>query len=147
MRGGAWDDGNVDVGIQPYDAYMTEDEWKAQFEGYCGMGSAPSDRYYIPLPVWAAGNIYFNGAKPWKKEPDPTVVDEQAEISVKEGKDGWQIDTNIPALLPRKTGRTIETKILGMAFEPEQKYENPDGSPIVFENHYLNCFADWKAVK
>ena len=29
------------------------------------------------------------------------------------------------------------TETLGMAFEPEQKYENPDGTPIVFRYDYF----------
>ena len=146
MKGGAWDDGNVTVGISPYDDYQTEEEWKAEFEGYCGMGSAPSDRYYIPLPVWADGNIYFNGAKPWKKEPAPAVVDEKAEISARETGDGWQVQTNIPGLLPKENGPVIGTEILGMAFEPEQKFENPDGTPIVFDSGYMSCFEGWKMM-
>ena len=31
----------------------------------------------------------------------------------------------------------ISTETLGMAFEPEQKYENPDGTPIVFRYDYF----------
>ena len=30
-------------------------------------------------------------------------------------------------------GKLINTDTLGMAFEPEQRYENPDGSDIVFD--------------
>ncbi|MBQ8162023.1 MAG: right-handed parallel beta-helix repeat-containing protein [Clostridia bacterium] len=145
MRGGAWDDGNVDVGISPYDAYMTEDEWKKEFEGYCGMGSAPSDRYYIPLPVWADGNIYLNGAKPWKKEQNPQVLSEKAELHVQETDGTWRIDTNIPEILPQTTGETVDTERLGMAFEPEEKFENPDGTPIIFDNEYLTCLKPWMA--
>ncbi|MBR1820916.1 MAG: right-handed parallel beta-helix repeat-containing protein, partial [Clostridia bacterium] len=144
MRGGAWDDGNVEVGTHPYDAYMTEAEWKAQFDGYCGMGSAPSDRYYIPLPVWADGNIYFNGAKPWRKETDATVVtDGEVSISARETEEGWVVETNLPERLVKRTGRIIDTETLGMAFEPEQRFENPDGTPIAFDGDYLGCFAGW----
>ena len=31
----------------------------------------------------------------------------------------------------------ISTEVLGMAFESEQKFENPDGSPIVFDSDYF----------
>ena len=31
----------------------------------------------------------------------------------------------------------ISTDTLGVAFEPQQKYENPDGSPITFDCDYL----------
>ena len=63
---------------KPYDDYQTYEEWEKEFDGYCGMGSAPSDRYYIPLPVWTGGNRYYNGAKPCVKEKDYTVDAEHA---------------------------------------------------------------------
>ena len=31
----------------------------------------------------------------------------------------------------------IHTDILGQAFEPEQKFENPDGTAILFESDYF----------
>ena len=68
-----WTDNNLTCGTIPYDSYPTYDEWVKQFDGYCGMGSAPSDRYYNPLPVYAGGNAYFNGAVPMKKEKDAFV--------------------------------------------------------------------------
>lgn len=128
-----WDDGNLIAGTIPYDAYMTEEEWKSEFEGYCGMGSAPSDRYYIPLPVWTGGNAYFNGAKPISKEKD-SFVDTEHEIKIELTTDGdeWKLDTNLFDYLPKNCGM-INTETLGMAFEPEQRFENPDGSSIVFD--------------
>lgn len=36
-----------------------------------------------------------------------------------------------------KNNGIVSTKTLGMAFEPEQKYENPDGSPIVFNQDFF----------
>ena len=138
MRGGEWDDGNVIAGLGSYDDYMTEEEWKSQFEGYCGMGSAPSDRYYIPLPVWAEGNIYFNGAKSWAKEKDAIVDTENPiELTLSEQDGRWSMRTNLADHLPAHTVKRIDTDILGMAFEPEQKFENPDGSPIVFNEDYF----------
>ena len=128
-----WDDGNLIAGTIPYDAYMTEEEWKSEFEGYCGMGSAPSDRYYIPLPVWTGGNAFFNGAKPISKEKD-SFVDTEHEIKIELTTDGekWKLDTNLFDYLPKNCGM-INTETLGMAFEPEQRFENPDGTGIVFD--------------
>ena len=31
----------------------------------------------------------------------------------------------------------INTDVLGMAFEPEQKFENPDETPIQFDRDYF----------
>ena len=138
MRGGEWDDGNVTVGIQPYDGYMTREEWEREFDGYCGMGSVPSDRYYIPLPVQAEGNAYFNGAKPWNKETC-NHIDDTNEASLKlTEKDGkWCLESNLAELTAGFACSQIDTDTLGMAFEPEEKYENPDGTPIVFDEDYF----------
>ena len=107
------------------------------------MGSAPSDRYYIPLPVWAEGNVYMNGASPWDKEKAPAVVeDAQVRISVKE-EEGWAVCTNLKACMPEGKMVPVDTEKLGMAFEPEEKYENPDGTPIRFEEDDLVFFRNW----
>lgn len=69
--GNRWDDGNINAGTQVFDdKFMEFEEWNTYFEGYCGMGSPDSDRYYMPLPIWSKGNVYLNGARHWKKEED-----------------------------------------------------------------------------
>lgn len=138
-----WTDGNLIAGTVPYEDYPTLEEYRKQFEGYCGMGSAPSDRYYNPLPVWAEGNVYFNGAKPMSKEK--AFVNETDEISVclEETEEGFFLKTNLYDYMPETQCSVITTDVLGMAFEPEQKFENPDGSPIVFrEDYYGNAHKE-----
>ena len=44
--------------------------------------------------------------------------------------------TNLGQYLPKKAVSVISTEKLGMAFEPEQQFENPDGSDIVFNKDY-----------
>ena len=135
-----WDDFNTTAGTKPYDDYQTYEEWEKEFDGYCGMGSAPSDRYYIPLPVWTGGNRYYNGAKPCVKEKDYTVDAEHAiRLELKEEEGGWKLYTNLGEFLPAGEEKLITTETLGMAFEPEQRYENPDGSDIVFDEDYFGA--------
>jgi hypothetical protein len=133
-----WDDFCIGTGTFRYDAYPTFEEWNREFEGYCGIGSEVSDRYYMHLPVWMSGNAYFNGARPWKKEQE-ACMDTTHEIHLKlmeqEGK--WILSTNLYQYLPACNCRRLATEDLGMAFEPEQKFENPDGTPIVFQEDYL----------
>lgn len=147
-----WDDSNVYAGLHKFDDYPTEDEWKKEFEGYCGMGAEPSDRYYMHLPVWAAGNLYLNGARPWNKEERYAVVKEKnffADAEESAGK--WSIVTNITE---ENIGGTLEecvtgmitTDILGMAFEPEQLFENPDGTPIYFDTDYYGNKRSGKII-
>ena len=148
MKDGEWDDGNVYVGTWPYDAgYPTADEWEREFEGYCGMGSEPSDRYYMHLPVWAAGNAYLGGARAWKKEADAYVdADSPVELELSERDGGWTLRTDIGALLPAAGQALVTTGTLGMAFEPEQPFENPDGTPITFDTDFFGRPAGERPV-
>ena len=141
-KGNEWSDANIVCGTVPYDSYPTQEEWEKQFEGYCGMGSEPSDRYYNPLPVWAAGNVYFNGAVPMKKEKDAVVSNEKVSLKLTEKDGKYTLETNLYDFV--KDGKAmISTEVLGMAFEPEEMYENPDGSPIVFNQDF---FGNHRAV-
>ena len=131
-----WEDMNIIPGLKPYDAYPTESEWKKQFEGYCGMGSPASDRYYSYLPVSAGGNVYCNGAKPWKKETDAVRIKEKVELSLTEADGIWTLHTNLYDILPVPHCVMITTGTLGKAVMPEQQFEHPDGSPITFDTDY-----------
>ena len=137
-QNGGWDEGNIEVGTFRYNGYPTFAQWDKEFEGYCGMGSEPSDRYYMHLPVWTGGNVFLGGAKPWEQESD-YVEDPSLPVSVavEERGDGWYLATNLYELLPAKQLPLIDTEALGMAFEPEQRFENPDGSPIRFDEDFF----------
>ena len=82
-----------------------------EFNGYCGMGSEVSDRYYMHLPVWAEGNVYLNGAKPWKKEKNCVVdCEHHVEIELEETDGEWKLKTNLYDVLPEITVGTISTE-------------------------------------
>lgn len=133
-----WDDNNIAVGTFPFSKYPTYEEWDKQFEGYCGMGSPSSNRYYSELPVWSEGNLYFNGAKPTEKEKN-AYVDDKSKIEIGyEEKDGKiYLKTNLYDYIPSSSCKIITTDDIFMAFEPEEKYENPDGTPITFDQDFF----------
>ena len=89
----------------------------------------------MPLPVWAESNAYFGGAEPWEKEKN-AFVDEEHEVSVSlEEKDGMiRLVTDINSYLPE--AEMISSDKLGEAFEPEERFEAPDGSDIIFDTDY-----------
>ncbi len=139
-----WDDGNILAGTFVYENFPTFEKWNAQFEGYCGQGAVTTDKYYAELPVWTGGNIYLNGARPMskEKEPDAVVIEgKKVEFSVNENADGFEFKTNlyevIGASATAPACKLLHTDDIMMAFEPEQKYENPDGSPITFDEDFL----------
>ena len=89
------------------------------------------------LPVWIDGNAYFEGAKGFKKEKH-AFADEKTKVHVDVAeKDGsYYIESNIFDLIKDFKVDMISTDTLGAAFEPGQKYENPDGTPITFDYDY-----------
>ena len=134
-----WDDMRMHAGTDVFDPYPTEEAWKAQFEGYVGMGSIPDfpDRYYDHLPVWIGGNVYCNGAGVWKNEANAAIDGRDVTVDVEEREDGWYLTGNLYDALAKHKCGTVSTETLGMAFEPEEYYENPDGTPIVFNADYF----------
>ena len=128
------------VGTFCWDEYPTHDEWIAQFDMDNEIpnmqGLAPAHRGH--LPVWAAGNVYLGGAKSWCKGTDK-LVDESADVYVdyEERGDGWYLKTNVYDYIKDFRGGVIFSDLLGKAFEPDQRFENPDGTPITFDADYF----------
>ena len=138
-----WDDNNIIAGTFQFSEYPTFEEWNKLFDGYCGMGSPASDRYYSKLPVWYGGNMYFNGAKPSAKDTDAYIdTKNNVEISVAEENGKTILKTNLYDVIPSAKAKLIHTDDIAMAFEPEEKYENPDGTPITFDTDLLGNKRD-----
>lgn len=130
---------NQVVGTAVFDDYPTYDEWIAQFELDKPANMFTLTPYHFShLPVWVNGNAYFGGAKPCKNEKDK-LVDTEHEIYVKlVEKDGsYTLDTNLYQWLGDFKDGIINSDILGYAFEPEERFENPDGTSIIFDEDYL----------
>ena len=138
-----WDDYNFEVGTKPFSDYPTFAEWDKQFDGYCGIYAPNSDHYYSHLPVWSAGNVYLNGAQATAKEENPFVdTANQVKLALEKREDGLYLKTNLYDFVPEKTDGLISTATIPMAFEPEEKYENPDGTPITFDSDYFGNHRD-----
>jgi hypothetical protein len=147
-------------GTHPYNGYPTAETYFARFKsspvnlaeimskaasGKADVSSAQdvmdlmgSDKYYEHLPVYTGGNVYFNGAKPCDTEARYAEVTEHEITLFLEETDGiYTLKTNLYDYLPEFETPFISTELLGEAFEPEQKFENPDGSPIFFNMDYF----------
>ena len=135
-RDNEWEDENLTAGTLTYSGYMNEETWKSCFDGYCGEGCPQNrDRYYMPLPVWTGGNVYFNGAQPADIEEDFTLDKEHhITLELKEEAGQYRLETNLMEYLPE--ARLITSDTLGMAFEPEQRFETPDGEDIIFDTDF-----------
>lgn len=58
-------------------------------------------------------------------------------LSLKESDGNYTLETNLYEYLTKFEIPFVSTSTLGKAFEPEQKFEAPDGSPILFDRDYL----------
>nr|MCR5508719.1 hypothetical protein [Lachnospiraceae bacterium] len=126
------------AGTAPFDIFPTYEEWYKPFEDkeHPDMG-ALAKAHFGHLPVWLAGNAYFNGASVCKHEKDKLVVKkEKVKVKLTEKKGKITLDTDIYEHLGDFTNGIITSDILGCAFEPEQRFENPDGTAITFDSDY-----------
>ncbi|MGI6255802.1 MAG: right-handed parallel beta-helix repeat-containing protein [Acutalibacter sp.] len=134
------DEENREVGTHVWNGYPTYDQWIAQFDMDTDTPNmaklAPAHDSH--LPVWSQGNVYLGGAKAWEHEKD-SLVDStspvQVELEIKDGKP--VLSTNVYDLIQGFTSAPVDTEVLGKAFEPEEYFENPDGTPITFDRDYF----------
>ena len=134
------DEENREVGTHVMDDYPTYDEWIAMFDmdndtpDMAGLAPAHDHK----LPVWCHGNAYFNGARAWKHEDKP-LVDSEHTVKVElEERDGRPVlVTDLYQYLGDFAADMVDSDTLGCAFEPEERFENPDGSTITFDEDYL----------
>lgn len=121
-----------------FDDYPTEQEWLDQFDldvARPDMGKL--EKYHFGhLPVWADGNAYFAGAKPWKKEKDCCVKSEKPYFMLVEREGQMFLDTDVAELIGAFRGGLVDSDTLGRAFEPDQRFEAADGSTIVFDSDF-----------
>lgn len=124
-------------GTKPYDGYPTASEYFDRFKSYSASGIG-RDIYYEQLPIYTGGNVYFNGAQPCDKEENFVVdVEHTVTLELTQDGDSWKLHTNLYEFLPAFETPFVCTEMLGEAFEPEQRFENPDGTPLLFNQDYF----------
>lgn len=130
---------NREVGTHVFDEYPTYEEWIAQFD----FANRPNMRtleaaHFGHLPVWCEGNVYLNGAKASKNEVNGLQQDDtDVTVALLEKDGAYVLNTNVYEKIKDFGNRMIHTDILGKAFEPEQPFENADGTPIRFDTDFF----------
>ena len=128
------------VGTAPMDIFPSYDEWISHFmmDREPDMG-ALATYHFGHLPVWVHGNAYLAGATVSKHEDQGFVADEKEpvtmELTEQDGKPS--LNTNIYDIIKDFRVGLVSSDTLGCAFEPEQRFENPDGSDILFDRDYF----------
>ena len=136
------------VGTAPFDIFPTYEEWIDQFdfEKHPDMGGL-AKAHFGHLPVWVDGNAYFGGATVYHKEKN-SFVDKKQKVTVElTEKDGdYFLKTNVKLDTSAFEDGVVTTSTLGKAFEPEQQFENPDGTPITFDSDFLGNHREPKVI-
>ena len=136
------------VGTAPFDIFPAYDEWIANFmmDREPDMG-ALATYHFGHLPVWIGGNAYFNGATVSKHEKNGLVdAEAKAFVEVEESDGKWTLRTNLYDQLGSFRDAIVTTEALGRAFQPEQRFENPDGTPIAFDRDILGSHRGLDAL-
>ena len=131
---------NFEVGTHVFDEYPLYEEWIEQFDLDAkrpDMGKLAS-AHFGKFPVWVEGNLYFAGAKSYCKETNGKVYDDSnCKVSLIEKDGQYCLESKLFEYIKDSKVNLITTATLGKAFEPDQAYENPDGSPITFVEDYF----------
>ncbi len=161
-QGGAYAHNLIAGGLNmiPFDARLTPFH-KAHSTEVAGLTNNPCGdvRYYnnlfvqggdispydkATLPVWMAGNVFLQAAKPSKHETAPLVrPDFDPSIKLVEKPDGFYLEITLDKAWgleqPRKL---VTTELLGRATIPDLPFENADGSPIRVNTDYFGKKRD-----
>ena len=131
------------VGTAPMDIFPDYDTWISHFmmDREPDMG-ALAQYHFGHLPVWVEGNAYLNGATVSIHEKHGVSPEGKAEVSLTEENGQWKLSTNIYSLLKNFSAGILTSDALGKAFEPEERFENPDGSDIRFDEDYFGAHRD-----
>ncbi len=90
------------------------------------------------LPVWMSGNIFYNGSKPsvYEKNFIESAGYDPAVWLTEEGENAYLHLTPDQKYFSHKVVM-ITSEILGIAKIPKAGFENPDGSPLIFDKDYF----------
>ncbi len=138
-------------GTAPFDIFPSYEEWFSHFDFEEDPNMGELGTYHFGhLPVWVNGNAYFNGAtvstheKHAFKEDGHTVdvelekTKEADKISfLNETGDLIRLKTELWTYLKDFRTNVVSSDSLGKAFEPEQRFENPDGTDLRLDLDYF----------
>jgi hypothetical protein len=95
------------------------------------------------LPLQTGGNVYFNGARPHKDEPDAVVLSGKVELPrIVEESRQVMLQFSMPAELLQVATRMVTTKSLGLARIPNLPYKDADGSRLKVDTDFFGQRRD-----
>ncbi len=90
------------------------------------------------LPMQAGGNVYFNGAAPYKGETDfARLPDFDPGIKLVEKDGAVYLNLTLPPAKAGQRNKLVTTELLGKAKIPDLPYKNFDGTPLKVDTDYF----------
>lgn len=93
---------------------------------------------HVKQPVYIRGNAYLKGAKPYGREENTHVSDMDPAVRIVEADGKTYLELNVEKEMLEIPTEIYNSGKLGTPRITEAAYENPDGTPIVFDTDYLD---------
>lgn len=93
---------------------------------------------HVKQPVYIRGNAYLKGAKPYGWEENTHVSDMDPAVRIVEADGKTYLELNVEKEMLEIPTEIYNSGKLGTPRITEAAYENPDGTPIVFDTDYLD---------
>lgn len=126
------EDGSIPKGLAIYDECPTGSEnWYKNLVTVDEFAN-------VRLPMYCGSNLYFGDALPYREEMDSLAFpDMKPQVKVVTEDGSVYLTFNFDDKPAQVNTVTATTDFLGIAFEPELPFDNPDGTPLCIENDFF----------
>jgi hypothetical protein len=94
-------------------------------------------------PSFAAGNVYFQNARPYAQEASPLLLPQtDPKVKLIENGASAMLQLHPGSELTQTRTQPVTTALLGRARVPQVGFENPDGSPLTIDIDYFGQKRD-----
>lgn len=133
------------TGTDGYNGHTTSLEEYA--EKVVSLGNGDVEQFtLVPQPVYMKDNAYLRGAKAFEGETQNFISDFDPQVRIVREEGRTWLEMNVGKDMLSMPTKIYETQDLGMPRIVEEPYENPDGTPIVFDRDYLGRIRKEKPV-
>lgn len=101
----------------------------------------------VPQPVYIRRNVYLNGAKGFDREEDAYYGENLLNVKLSAEEEGVYLEIEIDEAVLNQKAKILATKDFMCSRAVEGLFENPDGSPIVFDVDYTGVKRTEECVK
>lgn len=124
-------------GTEGYDGHMNSLE--EYISDVISRGNGDLEQFkHVQQPVYIRGNAYLKGAKPYGREENMYVSDTDPAVRIIDTDGKTYLELNVEKEMLEILTEVYNSEKLGMPRITEAAYENPDGTPIVFDTDYLD---------